>query len=470
VVIVVLKLNRLGRNKPEYFRAEDELDKLGAEVHSVLEGGKLNPVHAGVAAVLAADESRAIGEQVCINRRTIEDKGWFYGRPGLGYQKRPPTPGDLAAGARPSMNVLEPNPITRGTLAGLFDKIARGESERSASRWLASQPAEKRDGRKFPHATVVKLLQSPTYIARQCYGAGDEIETDNPQNAMAKAKAVLNRPLGHWERLVSDETWLAVQAQVTKYKGGEHAQHPGRGAASRHLLTGLIRCGRPRCGERMHGCTKSPHSRRLEGYRCSGYLKGAGAKVFGCSHYISKLAADNVVIDLVCGLLTRDTKDPKEWLDFLRCWRADEQPITNEARRITELESEIVKSNHQLADALRQLNDGKTDQRSYDALRAEEIAKLDAAELELKQVREQTTRPVHHESPQRVYEQLGPWTALLRSPETPIAAKRALLEKFIISVTIMHYKTRQYYPRITFTPLGRKLFRAPRANQAIAAD
>jgi DNA invertase Pin-like site-specific DNA recombinase len=73
VAIVVIRLDRFGRNKAEYFRIAQELAEQGAEVHSIKDGGVLDETHASILAIFAAKEAKQIGERVA---ETLSPR-WF---------------------------------------------------------------------------------------------------------------------------------------------------------------------------------------------------------------------------------------------------------------------------------------------------------------------------------------------------------------------------------------------------------
>src|SRR5262245_30175063 len=62
VKIVAARTDRLGRDIEELMRTRRELTSLGAEIHLPREGGEINPLLYDFSAVVAANESRVLGE------------------------------------------------------------------------------------------------------------------------------------------------------------------------------------------------------------------------------------------------------------------------------------------------------------------------------------------------------------------------------------------------------------------------
>src|SRR5919107_4524378 len=100
VVVVVLRLDRLGRRILERVRCREELKGLGVPVHSVRVGGEVSDLVANILASVAEEESRALGERVAAAKQHLTSHGWYCpGRLPWGYTKRPATPEERAQGS-----------------------------------------------------------------------------------------------------------------------------------------------------------------------------------------------------------------------------------------------------------------------------------------------------------------------------------------------------------------------------------
>src|SRR3712207_5659811 len=100
VVVVVLRLDRLGRRILERVRCREELKTLGVPVHSVREGGEVSDLVANILASVAEEETRALGERVSVSKQHAIALGWFPpGQPPWGYRWRAATSEERAGGA-----------------------------------------------------------------------------------------------------------------------------------------------------------------------------------------------------------------------------------------------------------------------------------------------------------------------------------------------------------------------------------
>src|SRR5215203_4817740 len=100
VVVVVFRLDRLGRRILERVRCREELKALGVPVHSVREGGEVSDLVANILASVAEEESRALGERVAAAKQHLTSSGWYItGQLPWGYRKRLATLEEREAGA-----------------------------------------------------------------------------------------------------------------------------------------------------------------------------------------------------------------------------------------------------------------------------------------------------------------------------------------------------------------------------------
>lgn len=442
VAVVVVRLDRFGRDLAEQARARKELRKLGCEQHSIKEGGALQDLHAGMLMVFSQHERQLISERVADVRGDLVKDGWPYGRVAFGYRLRPATPDELANGTARRLasggvpRVFEPDPVTSSVAIEAFERIARGDTVRSVARWLGGLPEDLRGGRNWPHPSVVKMLRSPTYVARP---------TDSDD------EDVLSRPFGRWKPIISDETWSAVQARLDS-----HPVRPHEGARSQFLLTSFLRC--ENCGSRMVATSNRKNGRR-RGYRCTGGLKGAGAPVLDCFRYVGMDAANQAVLEQVGALLSK-LVDPNHWPAFQRAWEGLERPPADTSQRIEELERELKKLRGRLATAAALLADGDLDRAGYDALRERETASIAAGESELKRLTANQKSTPHRRLPsaQMVFETAGDWRAVLLGAD--VTAQREVLNQLVQSVTMTRTGRGTYSANIIWRQLGNQLLSA----------
>jgi site-specific DNA recombinase len=428
--VVVVRLDRLGRHLLESVRAREELSKLGADTHAIKEGGLLSDLTAHILMSVAQEEARKLGERVAEVRSHIVNNGWAYGRTAFGYQQRPATPDERTAGS--PKNVIEPDPLTQGVATEAFQRMADGATIRSVARWLSDLPETSRGKRTWAHPGVVRMLRSPTYIARSAEGVGDGVSIAD----------VLSRPPTRWLPLVPDATWVAVQERLD---GHERRPHQ---ATNRFLLTGFIKCDR--CGSRAVGASK----RGRRGYRCGSAWAGVNAPIKGCERMVALKASDDAVLAQVVGVLDA-LATPSQWPALRAAWQSRQQPTSDLGRRIADLERAISRSRRRLADAATLLVDGALDRAGYEALRDAETAALTTAEIERERL--SAVRPTPSLPPlDRVLELAGGWAVSLR--ESDVRHQRDVLDALVERVTVSRVAgSLRYEADVTWTPLGEHL-------------
>src|SRR5215212_1310414 len=364
VVVVVFRLDRLGRRILERVRCREELKSLGVPVHSVREGGEVSDLVANILASVAEEESRALGERVAAAKQHLTDHGWYCpGRAPWGYRLRPATPEERSIGAPAS--ILEPDPATMAWVQEAFVRGASRDSIRAVHRWATALPSEIRGGRVLTYQAVRLILGSPVYIARPPQGDAD----------------VLARPIGRWTPLVDEATWLRVQERAAR-----HQQLP-RQASQRHLLSSLLRC--PACDARMHGKARHGHACS---YRCSARNLGANASVPGCSTSVLADQVDEAVLARVLPLIERAVSTLPELRQALeRAWAALRTPATLqdelEERHRKQLVRKTEQARARLTKAAVLFADGDIDMPGYELLRDKARTDLDAATEPLSHLR-----------------------------------------------------------------------------------
>jgi DNA invertase Pin-like site-specific DNA recombinase len=435
-VVVVTRLDRLGRHLLEQVRAREELKRLDCDTHVIKEGGVLPDLTAHILMSVGQDERQRIGARVAEVRSDLVLSGWHYGRPPFGYRKRPATADERAAGSPKS--VLEPDPATRGVALETFQRVAAGASINAAAKWIAALPEGQRGGRLWPAQCVSGLLRSPSYVARPAEGADD----------------VLARPRARWEPLVPDELWDAVQTHIAG-----HATRPHQ-ASGRYLLTGFVRC--PRCAERMVASRREQleHGRRpriRSEYRCTGWTRGANAAVPGCRWAVPMHKIDQDVLGQVGGVLDAVASDPNVQSGLRRAW-ADRQRTDGATgeRRTRQLEGDAQKARERIRRATELFVDGQLDKARYDDLCAGEQVKIDTAEHELAALGRLQSRAVPTLPPlEKVLGLLASWSAILQGAD--IEAQRAMLGALVEHVVADRDGYRAYRADITWSPLGAAL-------------
>jgi site-specific DNA recombinase len=433
-VVLVFRLDRLGRRILERVRCREELKALGVPVHSVREGGEVSDLVANILASVAEEESRALGERVAAAKQHLTSNGWFItGQEPWGYRMRPATPEERAQGSPTS--VLEPNPVEVPWVQEAFRRAAEGQTLRAVHRWVAALPNEARGGRVFAFQTFRNVLVSPVYVGRVLHGSDD----------------VLARPLARWEPLVDDATWQRIRDYVDG-----HRRLP-RQASQQYLLTGLLRC--PACGCRMGGKARKNRSRS---YRCCGVNLGANAPVPGCASTALADQVEQTVLAEVLPIIEGAVSSLPELRQALeRAWVALREPATLQdelqERQRQQLLREAEQARSRLTNAAVLFADGDIDKPGYELLRDKARVDLDAATEALGQLQRVEPR-VTLPPLETVLAAAEGWRAAMRDGD--IAAQREVLAILIERVVPVRTGRGQYDVEVAWTPLAEAL-RAP---------
>src|SRR5215831_5771667 len=266
-VIVVVKLDRFGRNLREAVNTWPELQELKVPVHSTREGGLVTREMWNRKAMAAEEELMTASERAKHGWAHIQNNGWAHvGKQTYGYTWRDSTDEEADQGA--PLAVPEVIEVQKAHLQHAFAMVASGHSGRSAMRYLAGLPESERGGLRFSWRTVQHLLRNP-FVA----GWRDKHETP-----------------GRWPAIIDAETWRKVQTRLGSNATGLRTEQ------QRYLLTGLVYC--EACGHAMVGSmVPAKPGLNVRRYRCQGGSGGGQRKV--CHHTASATAVDTAVLEHV---------------------------------------------------------------------------------------------------------------------------------------------------------------------------
>lgn len=137
-----------------------------------------------------------------------------------------------AFGYRQGIDGPEPDPVTAPLVAEGHRLILAGGTLASVCALLNNAGAVGLNGKPWTPSTVSLFLRSPRNAGLRTYGNRTDIIGT-----------------GTWEPLVSEQTWRSVQAVLDD----PIRRKPGRKSVRKHLLTGVMACGREGCGGRLGG-------------------------------------------------------------------------------------------------------------------------------------------------------------------------------------------------------------------------
>ena len=241
--VVVLYLDRFGRNPREILRRYWELEEQGITVQSITEDLR-EELMLLLRAGIAGQDSKRTSERVTLALRKAAEQGKIVSKLPFGYIKIRD-----AKGERIEQVAREAEAVR------LAYELAteRNLGYKGVADELSTLGYRTKSGALFAAQSVKLILMNPAMAGHAVFrGQGEEIITENAFPAI----------------LGSDE-WDQLQRRLTIRREG---QHRGRTDSSAYLLSGSLRCGH--CGGAMAGASKGPNKHRY--YECCN-RKMAGA-------------------------------------------------------------------------------------------------------------------------------------------------------------------------------------------------
>jgi len=299
VAIVVLRMDRFGRDRVERLRCWDELRESGIQIHAVREGGhQTDDLLEGFKALIANFEVQELSRRVTSVFDFMHRSGWYHvGKAPWGYVFRPATSEErMLQSPNSVLDLADPEIVEQVREA--WAMRARGDSLGKLSAWASALPEELRGGRALDTVTMRTMLHNPAYIGRRHPVDGDQathpnLDQDDP----------LTWPKGRWPALIDEALWLEVQATNHTNRRVPTAR------TNKYALTSLLRC--PKCSapmaarpDRQRYVKKDGTVSTYEKYRyvCLAPQLGAGYDA-RCTCTVSGRTIDEAVAGMVQELL-----------------------------------------------------------------------------------------------------------------------------------------------------------------------
>ena len=301
--VVVLFLDRFGRNPQELLPRVWELKDQGITVQSInedLEEELMLLLRAGI----AGQESKRTGERIRLALREAVSRGKYVSKLPFGYAKIKDFEGERI--------VQVPQEAEAVRLAYEL-ATNRNMGYRTMAQELNRQGYRTKQGKLFSSQTVKVVLSNPAMIGHQVFW-GKTKEPIVNENA--------------YPAILSAEEWDKLQ-EVLKVR--REGRHRGTTATSTYLLAGILRCGN--CGGAMQGYSKG---KDYKYYRCSWYAKARDFCAEARSHRQKSLE------DAVLEHLSQYS-DPEMVMELLEAQgqetdNRDEAELTRVITRLAELE------------------------------------------------------------------------------------------------------------------------------------
>ena len=225
--VVVLYLDRFGRNPREILRRYWELEEQGITVQSITEDLR-EELMLLLRAGIAGQDSKRTSERVTLALRKAAEQGKIVSRLPYGYVKIRDAEGER----------IEQVPGEAAAIMLAYElATARNMGYKRMADELNRLGYRTKSGALFAAQSVKLILLNPAMAGHAVFrGQGEEILTENAYPA-----------------ILNTEEWDTLQQRLTIRREG---QHRGRTDSSPYLLSGIVRCGH--CGGAMAGASNGP--------------------------------------------------------------------------------------------------------------------------------------------------------------------------------------------------------------------
>jgi site-specific DNA recombinase len=313
-VVLLYRLDRLGRNLVALLDAHDELERAGVTIRSATEpfdtSSPIGTFLFQLLASLAELERKTIAERTMQGRDRVARAGKWTGGPiPLGYDQGPD--GCLVPSQRPVPALCTPDrPVTEADLAReIFRRVAEGSSALAEAKRLnaLNVPCARRYGGPKNAVVTAGGTWEPSRLR---YMLKNPLYATGVHRLRARDGAV-ERPV---PPLITEATWRRALAQLATNR-----KMTAREGERRYLLRGLVHCAACAALGRSSayvGNTQTADGREYPYYRCDSAASGRGR--CGAKAYNAR-ALEAQVWDWCA----RFVRDPGDAIEQARAeWRA----------------------------------------------------------------------------------------------------------------------------------------------------
>lgn len=277
--------------------------------------------------------------------------------------------------------VLKVHPEHAAVVRGIFDMAAEGKGAHSIARTLNVSQTPGPSGGQWGRTTLSSLLRNPIYRGQPVYGKRRMTDRGGMRVSVPALESDRIARQDEALRIVSEETWGKVQAQLARagarWSGvratkGRIAGRPEGATTSTHLLGGLLKCGG--CGAALVPTARSRNGKVRRYYVCSARYK-QGKTACAAKHMLPYDAITDAVLShfehLHDGFI--DELIAKEWDVWVAERASAEASLATYREEVGRLDGEITN----LTDAVAQ--GGQSIPALVRALAAKQRARDDAA-------------------------------------------------------------------------------------------
>ena len=244
--VIAEALDRLSRDQEDMAGLFKRLTHLGIRIHTISEGD-ISELHVGLKGTMNALFLKDLAAKVRRGQRGRAEAKRAAGGLSYGYVmvREIGADGEIERGRR----VI--NPETGSVILRIFEEYVAGRSPRAIARDLNRDGIPSPRGGAWNASTINGhpqrlhgILRNPLYAGRMIYGR--QTYRKNPDSGARELRIVPQQDWVHIDvpewRIVPEVLWQSAHAMLKR-----HAAHgPRKARRPRHLLSGLIRCGK--CG------------------------------------------------------------------------------------------------------------------------------------------------------------------------------------------------------------------------------
>lgn len=344
-VLLVWKSDRLGRDEAELFRVVKELRRRGKRLVSATENVD-DPFVLGLLFLLAARESRLIGERVRPINQRLTREGRHVSRPPLGYRM---------VDKRLVVDVAE-----AALYHELVDRLEAGDSIRGICLAWNARGSRSRQGKLWQPSHLAKVARNPLHAG------------------LVRRAGVDGLVPGQHTPLIDHARWQRLQCRLDETRRAISLLRPAAGRpAPAWLLTGFFRCG---CGSAIVHYRRTYGAAATDYYICNRHRLTGGCPI---GRVVRCAVADAAVDTWLAPLTRRATPTDLAAAALAAVTRQQTAADREQARERARLESAVRVARQRVAALVDALVDGHIDQTEYHAHRARYLAEAAAAETAL---------------------------------------------------------------------------------------
>ena len=278
-IVLAEALDRIARNQADIATIYQRLVFADVRIETLSEG-HVNELHIGLKGTMGALFLKDLGEKIRRGQRGTVSRGRIPGGLCYGYDvvRELNEKGELEAGRR------RINPDQAAVVVRIITEYVAGRSPKLIAHGLNLDGIPSARGGEWRanaivgnKARMIGVLHNPIYVGRFAYNRVRMLTNPESRNRISRANATSDLQYAEMPelRIVTDELW----AQAQQARDSRAARPLPNRKRPKHLLSGLVRCGRCDATYFQVSGTKFGCSRHREAGTCSNGLRIKSAEL-----------------------------------------------------------------------------------------------------------------------------------------------------------------------------------------------